>query len=119
MSFLNELLPERHRIEDLTYTKNEQLGLDLMDRKAIFDLYCRSANGERFIVELQKAKQNYFKDRSVFYSSFPIREQAQRGDWNFRLEAVYTIGVLDFIFDDNKDNAQLLSSSRFRHLGHI
>jgi len=26
------------------------------------------------IVELQKVKQNYFKDRSVYYSTFPIQE---------------------------------------------
>ena len=108
IAFLNEVLPERHRIEDLTYAKNEQLGLGLVDRRAIFDLYCRSVSGERFIVELQKAKQNFFKDRSVFYSSFPIREQAQRGDWDFRPEAVYTIGILDFIFDDHREDGDLL-----------
>uniref|UniRef100_UPI0005609A72 Rpn family recombination-promoting nuclease/putative transposase n=1 Tax=Oceanospirillum beijerinckii TaxID=64976 RepID=UPI0005609A72 len=47
-----------------------------------------------------KAKQNFFKDRSLFYATFPIQQQAQRGDWNFKLSAVYTIGILDFIFDD-------------------
>lgn len=107
ISFLNEILPERHTISDLTYAKNERLGSSEPDRKAIFDLYCISTNGERFIVELQKAKQNYFKDRSVFYSSFPIQEQAQKGNWDFRLEAVYTIGILDFVFDDHKDEKQL------------
>ena len=101
-AFLNEVLPERHRIEELHYAKNEQLGLGQVDRRAVFDLYCRSESGERFIVELQKAKQNFFKDRSVFYSSFPIREQAQRGDWDFRLDAVYTVGILDFVFDDSE-----------------
>ena len=103
ISFLNEILPERHTIADLTYARNERLGLGEVNRRAIFDLYCTSTTGERFIVELQKAKQNYFRDRSVFYSSFPIQEQAQKGDWDFRLEAVYTIGILDFIFDDHKE----------------
>lgn len=40
------------------------------------------------------------KDRSVFYATFPIREQAKRGEWNYELKAVYTIGILNFIFDD-------------------
>ena len=107
ISFLNEILPERHRIEDLSYAKNERLGISELDRKAIFDLYCTATTGERFIVELQKAKQNYFKDRSVFYSSFPIQEQAKKGNWDFRLDAIYTVGILDFVFDDHKDKEQL------------
>ena len=37
---------------------------------------------------MQKAEQQFFKDRSVFYATFPIREQAKRGDWNYRLKAV-------------------------------
>lgn len=107
ISFLNELIPSSHTIEDLQYSRNERLGGSEPDRKAIYDLYCTSTRGERFIVELQKAKQNYFKDRSIFYSSFPIQEQAKKGDWDFRLEAVYTIGILDFIFDDHKDEDDL------------
>ena len=65
-------------------------------------LYCENERGEKFIVELQKAKQNFFKDRSVYYSTFPIQEQAKQGNWNFELKAVYTIGILDFMFDDHK-----------------
>ncbi|CCE24970.1 Rpn family recombination-promoting nuclease/putative transposase [Methylotuvimicrobium alcaliphilum] len=105
ISFLNTLLPERHQIEELQFCNNEYQGATALDRKAIFDLNCVSATGEYFIVELQKAKQNFFKDRSVFYATFPIQQQAQRGDWDFRLSAVYTIGILDFVFDD-EDNAQ-------------
>ena len=63
ISFLNTLLPERHQIQDLQYIKNEYQGASALDRKAIFDLNCTSATGERFVVELQKAKQNYFNWR--------------------------------------------------------
>ncbi len=46
---------------------------------------------------------DFFKDRTVYYSTFPIREQAQRGsDWTFELKAVYTIAILDFVFDEDK-----------------
>lgn len=101
ISFLNTLLPAKHQIQDLQYTQNEHQGASILDRKAIFDISCMSTSGERFIVELQKAKQNYFKDRSVYYSTFPIQEQAQRGQWDFKLDAVYTVGVLDFVFDED------------------
>ena len=107
IDFLNQVLPERHHIQELSYTPTEQLGAGEVDRKAIFDLYCTSPSGERFIVEIQKAKQNYFKDRSVYYSTFPIQEQAKKGDWDYQLAAVYTIGILDFVFDDDRHEEQV------------
>jgi predicted transposase/invertase (TIGR01784 family) len=107
LDFLNELLREEQgEIRDLTYLKTEQLGDTDIDRKAIFDLYCENERGEKFIVELQKSKQNFFKDRALYYSTFPIREQAERGDWNFQLKAVYTVAILDFVFDEDKDQPE-------------
>ena len=108
IDFLNVVLPAEHRVKDLTYRNNENVGNTTIDRKAIFDIYCESETGERFIVEIQKAKQNYFKDRSIYYSTFPIQEQAEKGDWNYKLSAVYTVGVLDFVFDDHKDDATIM-----------
>ena len=104
LDFLNELLgPEQGKIKSLTYLKNDKLGSTEEERKAIFDLYCENEKGEKFIVELQKTKQKFFKDRTVYYSTFPIREQAQqRSDWDFELRAVYTVAILDFVFDEDK-----------------
>ena len=107
LDFLNELLREEQgEIKELTYLKTEQLGDTDIDRKAIFDLYCENEQGEKFIVELQKSKQNFFKDRALYYSTFPIREQAERGDWNFKLKAVYTVAILDFVFDEDKNTPE-------------
>jgi len=104
LDFLNELLKEEQgQISGLTYLKTEHLGITEVDRKAIFDLYCENTKGEKFIVELQKTKQNFFKDRTVYYATFPIREQAKRADWDYELKAVYTIAILDFVFDSDKD----------------
>jgi predicted transposase/invertase (TIGR01784 family) len=102
INFLNSVIPQLN-IKDLTYKKTENLGNNELDKKVIFDLYCENEKGQKFIVELQKAKQAYFKDRTLFYSTFPIQEQGQKGDWNYELKAVYTIAILDFIFDDKKD----------------
>ena len=103
LDFLNELLSEEQgRITNLTYLKTDRLGTTEEQRKAVFDLYCENEQGEKFIVELQKTKQKFFKDRTVYYSTFPIREQAEKGsEWNFELQAVYTIAILDFVFDDD------------------
>jgi predicted transposase/invertase (TIGR01784 family) len=46
---------------------------------------------------------HFFKDRSLFYSTFPLREQGQKGVWDFRLLPVYFIAILDFIYDEKED----------------
>ncbi len=106
LDFLNAILPNSDQIVHLTFKNTEQLGQSTADRKAIYDIYCENKNGEKFIVELQKAKQNYFKDRTIYYSTFPIREQAEKGEWNYKLKAVYCIGILDFTFDDYKNESE-------------
>lgn len=101
--FLNQLLPAHHQIAQLSFKNPENFSSTLEERKAIFDIYCESATGERFIVEMQKAKMHFFKDRSLFYSTFPLREQGQRGAWDFRLLPVYFIAILDFVYDEKED----------------
>ncbi len=106
IDFLNALLPHQNHIVDLQFKNTEHLGQTDADRKAIYDIYCENDKGEKFIVELQKAKQNYFKERTIYYSTFPIREQAEKGEWNYQLKAVYCIGILDFTFDDYDNESE-------------
>jgi predicted transposase/invertase (TIGR01784 family) len=106
IDFLNALLPQNNKIVDLNFKNTEQLGQTDADRKAIYDIYCENEIGEKFIVELQKAKQNYFKERTIYYSTFPIREQAEKGEWNYNLKAVYCVGILDFTFDDYENEPE-------------
>ncbi len=103
IAFLNSLLPDDAGIiADLSFMPTEQTGRSAYDRRAIFDLHCKNKRGDTFIVEMQRAKQNYFKDRSVFYASFPIQQQAKKGAWDFCLKPVYMVGILDFIFDEDQ-----------------
>ena len=95
--FLNSLFNGRQVVMDVKYLNPENVGDIYTDRKAIFDVYCEGENGEKFIVEMQNAYQTYFKDRALFYSTFPIREQAPKGsEWDFKLNHVYTIALLNF-----------------------
>lgn len=104
ISFLNALFNDSSReITDVQYLNGEHLGDGYGDRRAVFDVYCMATDGSRFIVEMQKAEQSYFKDRSVYYSSFAIREQGQRGKgWDYRLDDVYTISLLNFTFPNGE-----------------
>ena len=107
IDFLNQLLKkEQGCIKTLTYLKNEHLGRSEADRRAVYDLYCENEQGEKFIVEIQKSKQKFFKDRALYYSTFPIAEQGKVGDWDFELKAVYTVAILDFVFDEDRCDSE-------------
>jgi len=113
IDFLNELLASQNqKIKDLTFKKSDRLGLTSLDRNVVFDLFCENDKGEKFTVELQKAKQSFFKDRMVYYSSFSIQEQGIKGDWNYQLKAVYIIGILDFIIDESKKSKIVVSHNQ-------
>ncbi len=114
IDFLNAILQLPDPIKDLSFylgpttaprgpsRKNlEQLGSSDLERKAIYDIFCESTKGEKFIVELQKANQRFFKDRTVYYATFPIQQQAERGDWNYRLSPIYCVNILNFRFQDD------------------
>ncbi len=109
IDFLNQLLPVEHKIVKLTFKNPEQLSEIKSDRRAIFDIHCENDKGDRFIVEMQKAKLKFFKDRAVFYSTFPIKEQAEKGDWNFKLNPVYCVAILDFEFDVDREQKNHVS----------
>lgn len=79
VDFLNELFEGRKIITDLVYNKNEHSGPATKSRKMIFDLTCTGKNGEQFIIEVQRIRQQYFKDRAVYYSSRLIHDQAPQG----------------------------------------
>ncbi|GHT24043.1 hypothetical protein FACS189419_08720 [Planctomycetales bacterium] len=107
IDFLNAVLPPENRVASLTFRNSEQLPDNIVDRKAIFDIACTGNRGESFTVEMQKAKELWFKDRALFYASFPIQRQAQKGDWNFKLNPVFLVAVLDFEYDEHEERRKL------------
>ena len=110
ISFLHQLLNLNgdSEIKDLTYLNPEQLGDSINERRAIFDVYCTTEKDEHFIVEMQKAKQDNFRDRAIYYSSFAIREQGKKGSstrtWDYQLAPVYVVGILNFVMDQAEEH---------------
>jgi predicted transposase/invertase (TIGR01784 family) len=98
--FLFDVLRLPYPIADLSYIPAEQLPPAPDDRRGIFDIYCVDTSGRRFFVEMQRGRQTYFRDRIIYYSTFPITHQAEKGaEWQFRLEAVYCLAILHFPLD--------------------
>ena len=107
IDFLNSLLMEEQGlIIDLKYQSTEQIGISQGDRSAIYDLYCTNEKGDHFIVELQRANQTFFLDRTIYYSSFLIQKQGKRKtNWNYKLKSIYTIAILDFKMSQTVEKA--------------
>jgi len=57
IDFLNELIEDQGKIISLNYLPPEQLGQKEEDRKAVFDIYCKTDSDKYFIVELQRVRQ--------------------------------------------------------------
>ncbi len=101
--FLFDLFNLAYPIQELTYIHPEHLPASPEDRSGIYDVYCVDAVGQRFIVEMQRGWQIYIKDRVLYYVTFPITHQAQKGaEWRFELLPIYCIAILDFALDEDR-----------------
>ena len=106
ISFLNALFDgDQKTIVDLKYLNTEVLGPYYGDRNSVFDVYCITEDDAHFIVEMQRSDQPYFKDRTLYYASASIVQQAPKeSKWNYKLTDVCVVGILDFVFP-NKEYA--------------
>lgn len=111
IAFLNGVFGGRKHITDLIYSKNEHPGTSVPDGGAIFDLLCIGDKGENFIIEVQRGKQEHFKQRTLFYTSRLISDQAPKGrraDWAYDITEVYLIAILEgLVLDDSPANSYL------------
>ena len=112
IGFLNALFEEAKqlpddRILDVKYLNNEQLGRSPYDRKAVFDVLCETEKGAKFHLEMQNVFQEFFIDRTIYYATFPIqsmakKDSAEEGRWNFQLQRLYSVNLLNFTFRKDK-----------------
>lgn len=109
IDFLNVLFAGERQVADLTFNQSENNGQISILRRAIFDLCCTGVDGEQFIIEVQRVRQEYFKDRCLYYSASLIRDQVEAGvaNWKYDLKPVYLIGLMDFCFEDSIDEHYL------------
>jgi predicted transposase/invertase (TIGR01784 family) len=111
IDFLNAVFRGRKHIVDLIYNKNEHPGELKDEGSAVFDLLCTGDKGERFLIEVQRAKQGFFKERALFYTSRLISDDAPKGKrnaWAYNIAEVYLIALLeDFTLEDSHADAYL------------
>lgn len=106
--FLNAVLPPYiGQVNDITYLPTEQLGLSDSSKRLVFDVLCANTKSDHIIVEMQKASQEFFKDRIIAYSSRHISEALEIGDRRYNFPTVFTIVLMDFEIPD------LMESNKF------
>ena len=64
---LNMLLPEHHKVTDITYLRTELQGQIITNREFRYDFVCRDTKGLTFIVEMQCYDEAYWFKRCVSY----------------------------------------------------
>ena len=114
ISFLNALIGGDDPITDLNYKNVERIGDVIGTRTNYFDVYCDTASGDQFIVEMQNTWQPFFKDRTVYYASKPIHDQGKKGlqqaddeltsgsrssrnkSWDYQLKNVVVVAMMNF-----------------------
>ena len=64
---LNMLLPEHHKVTDISYLRTELQGPMITNREFRYDFVCRDTEGLTFIVEMQCYDEAYWFKRCVSY----------------------------------------------------
>ena len=114
--FIEALIPDR-KIKTLEYTSEESTNQN-PDKKGVrVDVECTDENGERFVVEVQRAPQMDFFDRAVFDSTFSIQRQLDEGSGTYGFKPVYFIGVMRFTLHPNDDRFPYNYSLREENTG--
>ena len=97
INFLNACIADDvGTITDLTLLPNEQSGISPQEKRVIFDIFCRNANGEHFIIEMQRARQHFFPERVITYVSRVVSSQAEKGARRYNIPYIYSFNILDY-----------------------
>lgn len=101
ISFLNDLLEGELQVKDVVFKDKEQLPQTKDQRGIIYDVFCETDTGERFILEMQNKWQPYFLDRSICYACRSILEQVDKGKTEnqdaYKFLPIYTVCFMNYM----------------------
>ena len=102
IEFLNQVIDDRI-IVDLEFMDKEMKSMDKEKKDSVYDMFCKTDDGTRIVVEVQRRKQSTYVERTIYYSTFQVRNQVDAGRNDYTFCPVYVINILDFNIDVNKD----------------
>ena len=118
ISLLNALLPlkKEQRIQSVEYLPTELVPVDPIHKDTIVDVRCRDIEGRQFVVEMQMAWTDTFKQRVLFNASKAYVSQAEMGYKYEALQPVYSLNLVNEIFE--KDIKECIHNYRIVHDKH-
>ena len=111
IEFLNQVIFDR-QIVDLEFMDKEMHPLDRERKSSVYDMFCRTDDGSRIIVEVQRRKQSCYIERAIYYSTFQIQRQIDGGIGDYNFYPVYIISILNFSLEENRGNSDVLTTYR-------
>jgi predicted transposase/invertase (TIGR01784 family) len=111
IEFLNQVIPDR-KIVDLEFLDKEMHPVERDCKGTVYDMFCRTDDGSRIIVEVQRRKQPFYPERALYYSTFQIQRQVEAGAEYYDFLPVYVVSILNFKMDDDPENKQVKSVYR-------
>ena len=109
--FLNAFLPPYiGTVTDVTFRPTEQLGMTDKNKRIVFDVFCSSQNEskENIVVEMQKASQEFVKNRVIAYSSRIISNSLVKGDRKYNYPTVISIILANFKIPELKGSSDFV-----------
>lgn len=96
ISLFNALLPlkRNQQIKSIEYLPTELVPVDLLHKDTIVDVRCRDVEGRQFVVEMQMAWTDAFKQRVLFNASKAYVSQAEMGCKYEDLQPVYSLKIV-------------------------
>ena len=102
IEFLNQVILDR-KILDLEFIDKEMHPIERDAKGTVYDMFCKTDDGSRIIVEVQRRKQPFYPERALYYSTFQIQRQVEAGTEYYDFLPVYVVSILDFKMDDDPD----------------
>ncbi|HBW24204.1 MAG TPA: transposase [Holosporales bacterium] len=102
--FLNDMLTFKDRalIQDVTFLKTIQDPETASKKTSIVDILCKDENDNRYIVEMQVAKEKGFEKRAQYYASKAYISQANAGGEYHNLREVIFLAIAEFVMFPKK-----------------
>lgn len=111
IEFLNQVITDR-KIVDLEFIDKEMHPIERDAKGTVYDMFCKTDDGSRIIVEVQRRKQPFYPERALYYSTFQIQRQVESGAEYYDFLPVYVVSILNFRMDNTSENTNVKSVYR-------
>ena len=111
IEFLNQVITDR-TIVDLEFIDKEMHPIERDAKGTVYDMFCKTDDGSRIIVEVQRRKQPFYPERALYYSTFQIQRQVEAGAKEYDFLPVYVISILDFMINTKSCSGKVKTTYR-------